>query len=320
MQTVEELENYYEAHIAEHANELEVLRKQITKRILQLVVTSIILVVLAFVFLPADAPIYAVGIVILSIVAGAIMTAPKYSKLKKNFKKQIIGNLIKYIDEDLTYDHKRGVNQHEFSASNLFLTRIDRYKSMDLVQGKIGETDIRFSEVQAMEVRRRQTKNGTKTTTHTIFKGLFFIGDFHKYFKGETYLLPNSTGMLGSFGKMFNSMNFRRPKSVTLEDPEFNRTFNVYSSDQVECRYILTPSLMQRILNFRKAHPRRAFFISFVNDSVYVAISFSKSLFEPNLFKPMNDFGQIKEYYEDLHLAVSIVEEFNLNTRIWTKE
>lgn len=36
---------------------------------------------------------------------------------------------------------------------------------------------------------------------------------------------------------------------VTLEDPKFCRDYNVYSSDQTEARYLITPSFMER---FRK--------------------------------------------------------------------
>lgn len=35
-------------------------------------------------------------------------------------------------------------------------------------------------------------------------------------------------------------------EKVTLEDPEFNEIFEVYSNDQVESRYLLTPAFMER--------------------------------------------------------------------------
>ena len=51
-----------------------------------------------------------------------------------------------------------------------------------------------------------------------------------------------------------------------------------------------------------------------------MAIPYSKDLFEPRVFQTILDFKPIHEYYEDLTLAVSIVDDLNLNTRIWTKE
>ncbi len=45
--------------------------------------------------------------------------------------------------------------------------------------------------------------------------------------------------------------------------------------------------------------------------------SFWRNLFEPSYFTPLADYGRMEEYYNDLKLAVGIVEDLNLNTRIW---
>ena len=60
--------------------------------------------------------------------------------------------------------------------------------------------------------------------------------------------------------------------------------------------------------------------MSFVGSKVFVAVSFTRNLFEPKLFRTLLDFGLIQEYFEDLQLAIGIVEDLNLNTRIWSKE
>ncbi|MFT5169968.1 MAG: hypothetical protein ACI8Q2_000583, partial [Candidatus Omnitrophota bacterium] len=44
------------------------------------------------------------------------------------------------------------------------------------------------------------------------------------------------------------------------------------------------------------------------------------NLFEPRIFKTLLDFKPIEEYFEDLSFAIGIVEDLNLNTRIWSKE
>ncbi|HOL89867.1 MAG TPA: DUF3137 domain-containing protein, partial [Anaerohalosphaeraceae bacterium] len=84
-------------------------------------------------------------------------------------------------------------------------------------------------------------------------------------------------------------------------------------------RYILSPSLMERILQFRQKTGRRIF-LSFVNSKLYLAVWFDRPLFEPKLFRSLLDFQTIQEYFGDIQLAVGIVEDLNLNTRIWSKE
>ena len=35
---------------------------------------------------------------------------------------------------------------------------------------------------------------------------------------------------------------------MKLENPDFEKTFDVYSTDQIEARYLLSPSMMERLL------------------------------------------------------------------------
>lgn len=43
----------------------------------------------------------------------------------------------------------------------------------------------------------------------------------------------------------------RRLEKIFLEDREFNENYNIYSDDQVEARYILTPTFMEKIKNIQ---------------------------------------------------------------------
>ncbi|MBX0328309.1 DUF3137 domain-containing protein, partial [Oscillochloris sp. ZM17-4] len=62
--------------------------------------------------------------------------------------------------------------------------------------------------------------------------------------------------------------------------------------------------------------------IAFVNAQIYLAISTSKNYFEPPpLWRSGAALGQgdIEAYFEDVRLAEEIVEDLNLNLRIWSK-
>ena len=155
---------------------------------------------------------------------------------------------------------------------------------------------------------------------HTFFKGLFFIADFNKDFRSKTFVLPDTAErMLGGLGAMFQKMNASRPPLVKLEDPEFEKLFVVYGDDQVESRYILSTSLMRRIVDFKRKTKRQVY-LSFIKSKVYVAVWYKRDLFEPRVFQTMLDFSPIQQYFEDLLLATSIVDDLNLNTRIWSKQ
>lgn len=42
-------------------------------------------------------------------------------------------------------------------------------------------------------------------------------------------------------------------------------------------------------------------------------------MFEPRITQTILDIGLIREYVDDMQFAMGIVEDLNLNTRIWTK-
>lgn len=235
---------------------------------------------------------------------------------KKDFKNRVIGRLIKFFDPGLTYFPTEKITKEKFLHSDLFKTKPNRYKGDDLVRGKIGATEIEFSEVLAQYVQ----SNGKTTTVHTVFHGLFFIADFNKHFRTRTFVLPDTAERLfGKFGKTLQSWNLTRPDLIQLEDPEFEKEFVVYGQDQIEARYILSTSLMERILEFKRK-TRQNIFLSFVDSRVYVGVWSDRTLFEPKILSTLLDFDLIREYFDDLQLATGIVEDLNLNTRIWTKE
>ena len=112
---------------------------------------------------------------------------------------------------------------------------------------------------------------------------------------------------------------FARPGDlVKLEDPEFEKLFVVYSTDQIEARYILSPALMRRLVEFRR-WTSGAVHLSFTQGCVFVAMRPQRDLMEPSIFRCV-DFQTCLNIYQDTALALGIIEELNLNTRIWSKQ
>jgi len=100
-----------------------------------------------------------------------------------------------------------------------------------------------------------------------------------------------------------------------MDDPEFERLFRVYGTDPIVARYVLSNSLMQRISDLKKKL-KREIFLSFRNNRLYVAIPHGNQ-FEIDVFKSFYDTDRIVEFYNDLRISYDIVEDLNMNTRIW---
>ncbi len=321
MKTIEELKGFYEEALLPDLNILEGKRKKALKLFLATFSVIIAIGIIIFFIILSDSGGRIDYALIPAVIFVALFTAGAYYIITYNyvtsFKEEIIGRLVKFIEPGLEYKKENRIPERLYNKSKLFLRRVDVYEGEDYVSGFVGGTYVEFSELHIQYVSR---DGRGRRTYHTVFKGLFFIGDFNKDFSGETFVLPDiAERFLGGVGKFMQSKNISRPPLVKLEDPEFEKYFVVYSTDQVTARYILSTSLMSRILEFRKKAGKQAR-IAFVDSKVFVAIPYYKNLFEPALFKTLLDFSQIEDYYNDLSLAVGIVEELNLNLRIWTKE
>jgi hypothetical protein len=246
---------------------------------------------------------------------------PKWRDFRSRFKTEVIARIVKFTGEHLEYNPTEGISRIEFLQSNIFDWAGDRFLSEDLVSGKVGSTAIRFSEVHSQRKQELKSDEGTTGFKRwvTLFKGVVFIADFNKHFKGRTMVLTDQAEKaLGSIGTLFQKMNSMRDPLVKMENTEFEKAFVVYSSDSIEAHYILTPSLMERILTLRSKLGNIQ--LAFKGSIVFISVPMKENLFEAKPFQSLSGHNAIEKYFDQLKMFTGIVEELNLNTRIWTKE
>ena len=322
MSDINNLESLYNSELKPKLSELDNQRVNIISNIKRYTLYSIIPIAISiFISIQIEFPIPTIVVVGLSVLISFFKINPLWKEYRRQFKEQVIKQIIKFIDEGLSYSPSEKMSQSKFMMCGIFRTGIDRYKGDDYVEGKIDSTQIEFSEIHAeYKTTTIDSKGRTQTHWHTIFKGLLFSADFNKNFNTKTYVLTDTAEkMFGFLGTKLQKMNKGRGDLVKLENPEFESEFAVYSGDQIESRYILSPSLMERILSFKK-QTKKGIQLSFVESRLYVTVPYSKDLFEPKLFGDIVNFDHIKDYHNDLSLVLDLVQTLNLNTRIWTKE
>jgi len=234
------------------------------------------------------------------------------------YKQDVVKEIVRLINPDWQYRSEGRISESDYNSSQLFNTRLDRYEGDDLVSGVIDKTDFKFSELHTQyKTTKTDSEGKTETEWHTVFKGLFAHADFNKEINGRTFVLPqHASKQFSKFGMSIN--NGGKTELVKLENPEFEKIFKVYGTDQIESRYVLTPTMMEAMVNIYKKYDRRVYF-SFIGSRVYVAMSFNKDLFEPRILKSGVRFEDMEQMNEQFRLIQTIIQEMNLNTRIWTK-
>lgn len=290
-----------------HMATFETKRKMLkSKGIRNGTITAGIILVIGLLFISTLGPIIW-GIAIIAIIIGGAIANTQSKALTEYYKKDIIPLILKSILPGVNYEPEVGISEETFCSCKLFSTP-DRYSSEDFISARIDKTDICFSEVHAEERHVQTSKNGTKEYWTDIFKGFLFIADFHKDFSGQTILYRNA----------WFKFRFGSEKRIKLENNEFEHYFDVYSTDEIEARYILSTSMMERLvaMNHRLGD---GITVSFRNSNVYIAIPDSKNHFESSLWSSLTR-DNLESEFQTVSELVQIVDELNLNLRIWTKE
>ncbi len=320
MKSISELTDFYYNTLFPTLQELEEQRKAVASKAIKIFIgiallTLLIIFSLYSYFRTFDSYLIVIGI--LGLVAAAGIYRYIIQDYRSDFKIRIIQPLIKEIDSSLSYTPTSRISQQLFERSKLFQTKIDRFRGNDLVQGAIDTVNLQFSDLHVEAVNRDSKGN---SHNHTIFKGLYIVSEFNKHFKSQTIILPDSAEKIfGSFlGKWFQAKNFNRDDLIKLDNTEFEKEFVVYGSDQIESRYILTHSMMERLLYFKKKVAHNIY-ISFVDTNIHIAIEYNKDLFEPTVFQSLLDYESAMSYINSLNLAIGIVKELKLNERLWSK-
>lgn len=199
--------------------------------------------------------------------------------------------LIKFLMEDkiYSYNKKEYINKKDFNKSKMF-GYYNRYKGEDLttvyIPNKNNDLFLRFSD---LTVEEHETDKDGKSSTHTVFHGVFGFIEFSK-----TYDLSLSINCNGWF-----SGNER----VELESIEFNKNYKVHSNDQILSRVILTPKRMEYMMKYKGKHSK----IILVGNRIYFAFAGS-DMFAPSVAEHAQEVS-VDDFYEDVKNMNDMIEQ-----------
>lgn len=264
-------------------------------------------------------------------------------------EKEILGALLEKIVPTFQFNANKQIDAREIADSELLAkhnpfakdkSREQIYNmNQGVLSGKVGSTSISMGNIKIVGLQVSPYLMYIPFFAHIYmmytylkpwfkkeksideiggnFTGMFAIMDFNKKFNGTTVVLPDYfERKIGYFAKTLQSMNLNRNQLVNMEDTEFENEFVVYSTDQMEARYILSPSLMRRITAFKKKIGNPVL-MSFKNSKLYMAVQIPHGFLSLRQNKNLVTSNALELFYGDLSMAMGIVEDLNLNTKIW---
>lgn len=276
-----------------------------------------------------------------------------YKNKYKAIEKEILKSALEKIAPELKFDSSKQISSEQIEESKLLPTyfqvgqKQNHHKAYNIhfgtLTGKIGDTSIALGDVNISNTRVYNSLlmyipffshlfivfnyltpwfSKHRSTEHPAnnFVGMFAVVDFNKGFNGHTVILPDSMEKrMGYLTKNLQALNFTRGQLVSLEDPEFEKDFVVYGTDQVEARYILSTSLMQRITALKRKIDK-PIMLSFNKNKLYIGVQHPHGFLSLNKNKSLIKSNIFELLHADISAATAIVEDLNLNTGIWKNE
>ena len=158
------------------------------------------------------------------------------------------------------------------------------------------------------EIIESEFSAGSGKNRRTVFNGVIVKLDMNKRFHGNTVIRPDS---------MFHTSPSSNLVHTTLEDVIFEKKFDVYTDDEVEARYLITPSFMERLNNMKVAFNADAVSCAFYEKYLFVALHTRKDLFSLcSLIKPVNDGKQFFQMFEEILSIIKLIDYFKLDQKI----
>lgn len=273
-------------------------------------------------------------------------------KFKIFLKKKCRSTIIKAFELDTI----KGVyfNLDTLKQSNLFSV-FNTYTHDDIIEGTYKDVDYKIAETELISKGNKgalsvfkgivisfNSNKKIKADTLVTTKGDLNIRNYPPNNKFLLFLLLSSLGVHSFIFLTYFTINIkasipsiisfiipfvifvpviliqkRKMQDVKLEDVSFDKRFNVYTTDQVEARYILTPTFMEKLKSLETAFGAKNIKCSFFDDQTMFAIPCKKDLFElGSLFKPLNSNKSIENFYNELHSIQQMIDHFKLNEKI----
>ena len=230
---------------------------------------------------------------------GAFLIFPFFKKKFENNIKEKIMPIVCMCFSNLKWSPNLYGSSSMFKNSFL-INDYDYSDNDDIFRGQF--KDVNFDIIES-----EFTKDSGKNKT-TVFDGVIIKLDMNKNFTGHTVIKPNS---------LMHITPSKALRHTELEDIQFEKKFDVFTDDEVEARYLITPSFMERLNEMKVAFTADKVSCAFYEKYLFVALSTKKDLFSIcSLFKKIDDPKQFFTMFEEILSIIKLIDHFKLNQKI----
>ena len=246
---------------------------------------------------------FLIGIVLISVTTSTV------NRFSKKFKTSVVEEMIKEeLGNSAVYRRNGGIAIDEINR--LRVARCpDRFTSEDYIQAVYADVPFEICDYTMQQRVVTRTAKGQQVVSYqTYFKGRIIKIQLKRKLDMALRIVNEAPSGFDRLGL----------DSFETEVIDFNQRFKCYASDQEKAFYVLTPLLIQKMLELEKMYSGGMCFI-LQDNCFYVWINDSKDSLEVNIRKPI-DQAQLARFRSEILLAPSIINEFDLDSDKFNKD
>jgi hypothetical protein len=316
-------EPHYKKYILPHVKVFEVKRIAALRMLRERSIISIPLHIIIIIcttaaayYLPKGGLTFTILVVgFMALTGVAVWSHKPVRKYAANVKAEVFPEIFRFFGKDYLYNEVSPLKMELLEVSGL-IPSYDSSHLEDYVKGSYKDITLELTEAKLQGTRG----SGKNRHTVTVFNGIFVLLDMNKNFSGKTIVIKD-IGKLGNwFSRKFSKKLFSKAislENVKLEDPVFEKQFEVYSTDQVEARYLLTTSFMERLLGLSSLFSKQGVIqCSFYLNKLLLMIPSDKNRFEVgSIYQPATFVDDINHILKEMAIIFQIIDTLKLEQK-----
>lgn len=225
------------------------------------------------------------------------------SKYKQSVYQVIFPNVFSFFGQDYQYKERPDIGVERFSPSQLIPSH-DSESSSNYVVGSYDGVSLEL-------MTSALTKQDSRNNSYNVFEGLLINLRMNKDFSGTTLLEHNHGGVFEFFGNLVSSL-----ERVHLEDSDFEKEFTVHSNDQVEARYLLTPTFMERLIKLSALFSNKIQCSFYNKNSLLILIPTNKRFFTiSSVYVKDNFIEDVDVIFQQMYQIFNIIKILKLDKK-----
>ncbi len=252
-----------------------------------------------------------VSLLVLAALAALFGFVAVYLKVlvKDIIAKNVIRDVLASVFEDVTYHPNGHIPENYIRSSNLGFSDYNKIEGSDYVKGLYRGLRIEMCDLTLNKEETVKNDEGNdEKRTSVVFKGFWLVCDFGKELSDDVRILERF-----SLEKKLGTQS-----GIVTDNDTFNQHFEVRSSNEEEAFYLLTPHMMEYILEMDKKADGKTNMNFSKSGKVQIAIVSKRNAFEIKA-NEMNIAMLRGKFLKELRYVTDIIDELRLTDTLYKR-